>query len=392
MYKERKIYTLLEEHLSTRQVTVITGMRRTGKSTLLKELLKNIRTDNKLLIDLEKLDNRDLFNERNYENIVYLLQQRGIDFKKKSYIALDEIQLVPKIVSVLKYMYDEYDIKFILTGSSSFYMKNYFSESLSGRKKIFELNTLSFSEMLIFNEVPHINDSPFDKSFSNIEYERLKYYYELYIEYGGFPEVVLEEKNSNKKDILRDIIDSYINVDIKTISDVKNVQNIFNLIKTLSSRVGNRMDFSKLSSILGISRPTLYNYIYLLEQSFLISLVPVFANNPDREIVKAKKLYFNDNGIVSLFENAGSGAKFENCLFNQLRQLGALNYYATKSGKEIDFILNQEIGIEAKETPTERDLKQIQTTSQKAGVKKYRLVGRFPSPNFNDYVWGGDIR
>lgn len=392
MYKERKIYTLLEEHLSTRQVTVITGMRRTGKSTLLKELLKNIRTDNKLLIDLEKLDNRDLFNERNYENIVYLLQQRGIDFKKKSYIALDEIQLVPKIVSVLKYMYDEYDIKFILTGSSSFYMKNYFSESLSGRKKIFELNTLSFSEMLIFNEVPHINDSPFDKSFSNIEYERLKYYYELYIEYGGFPEVVLEEKNSNKKDILRDIIDSYINVDIKTISDVKNVQNIFNLIKTLSSRVGNRMDFSKLSSILGISRPTLYNYIYLLEQSFLISLVPVFANNPDREIVKAKKLYFNDTGIVSLFENAGSGAKFENCLFNQLRQLGALNYYATKSGKEIDFILNQEIGIEAKETPTERDLKQIQTTSQKAGVKKYRLVGRFPSPNFNDYVWGGDIR
>lgn len=392
MYKERKIYTLLEEHLSTRQVTVITGMRRTGKSTLLKELLKNIQTDNKLLIDLEKLDNRDLFNERNYENIVYLLQQRGIDFKKKSYIALDEIQLVPNIVSVIKYMYDEYDIKFILTGSSSFYMKNYFSESLSGRKKIFELNTLSFSEMLIFNEVPHINDSSFDKSFSNIEYERLKYYYELYIEYGGFPEVVLEEKNSNKKDILRDIIDSYINVDIKTISDVKNVQNIFNLIKTLSSRVGNRMDFSKLSSILGISRPTLYNYIYLLEQSFLISLVPVFANNPDREIVKAKKLYFNDTGIVSLFENAGSGAKFENCLFNQLRQLGALNYYATKSGKEIDFILNQEIGIEAKETPTERDLKQIQTTSQKAGVKKYRLVGRFPSPNFNDYVWGGDIR
>lgn len=392
MYKERKIYTLLEEHLSTRQVTVITGMRRTGKSTLLKELLKNIQTDNKLLIDLEKLDNRDLFNERNYENIVYLLQQRGIDFKKKSYIALDEIQLVPNIVSVIKYMYDEYDIKFILTGSSSFYMKNYFSESLSGRKKIFELNTLSFSEMLIFNEVPHINDSSFDKSFSNVEYERLKYYYELYIEYGGFPEVVLEEKNSNKKDILRDIFDSYINVDIKTISDVKNVQNIFNLIKTLSSRVGNRMDFSKLSSILGISRPTLYNYIYLLEQSFLISLVPVFANNPDREIVKAKKLYINDTGMVSLFENAGSGAKFENCLFNQLRQLGALNYYATKSGKEIDFILNQEIGIEAKETPTERDLKQIQTTSQKAGVKKYRLVGRFPSPNFNDYVWGGDIR
>lgn len=392
MYRERKIYTLLEEHLSTRQVTVITGMRRTGKSTLLKELLKNIQSDNKLLIDLEKLDNRDLFNERNYENIVYLLQQRGIDFKKKSYIALDEIQLVPNIVSVIKYMYDEYDIKFILTGSSSFYMKNYFSESLSGRKKIFELNTLSFSEMLIFNEVPHVNDSPFDKSFSNVEYERLKYYYELYIEYGGFPEVVLEEKNSNKKDILRDIIDSYINVDIKTISDVKNVQNIFNLIKTLSSRVGNRMDFSKLSSILGISRPTLYNYIYLLEQSFLISLVPVFANNPDREIVKAKKLYFNDTGIVSLFENAGSGAKFENCLFNQLRQLGTLNYYATKSGKEIDFILNQEIGLEAKETPTERDLKQIQTTSKKAGLNKYRLIGRFPSPNFNDYLWGGDIR
>jgi predicted AAA+ superfamily ATPase len=392
MYLQRKIFSSLEDHIGKKQVTVITGMRRTGKTTLVKELLSHIKSENKLFIDLERMDNRVLFTEKNYDNIINSLGQRGLNFNQKVFLALDEIQLVPEIVSVIKYLYDKYTIKFILTGSSSFYLKNLFSESLSGRKKIFELYTLNFSELLTFNDVSFKENVFYEKNFNPAEYERLKFYYEQYIIFGGFPEVVLSKKTEDKKDLLNDIISSYINVDIKTISDLRNSQNIFNLVKMLAGRTGTRLDYTKLSSLTGISRPTLYNYLYLLEQSFLITLVPVIAKNPDKEIVKAKKIFFNDNGILNVLSDISSGAKFENSVFNQLRHLGEINYYALKSGKEIDFILNKGFAFEVKETPSENDVKYLKNLSRQIKISKSRVIGRHPSPNFDDFIWGGDIR
>jgi predicted AAA+ superfamily ATPase len=392
MYLQRKIFSSLEDHIEKKQVTVITGMRRTGKTTLVKELLSHIKSENKLFIDLERMDNRVLFTEKNYDNIINSLGQRGLNFNQKVFLALDEIQLVPEIVSVIKYLYDKYTIKFILTGSSSFYLKNLFSESLSGRKKIFELYTLNFSELLTFNDVSFKENVFYKKNFNPAEYERLKFYYEQYIIFGGFPEVVLSKKTEDKKDLLNDIISSYINVDIKTISVLHNSQNIFNLVKMLAGRTGTRLDYTKLSSLTGISRPTLYNYLYLLEQSFLITLVPVIAKNPDKEIVKAKKIFFNDNGILNVLSDISSGAKFENSVFNQLRHLGEINYYALKSGKEIDFILNKGFAFEVKETPSENDVKYLKNLSRQIKISKSRVIGRHPSPNFDDFIWGGDIR
>ncbi len=112
-------------------------MRRTGKTTLVQHILSEIVSANKVYIDLQRADNRNLFAEKNYENILLELAKNGLDIQKKMYIAIDEIQLVPEIPSVIKYLYDHHDIKFIITGSSSYYMKNLFSESLAGRKKIF---------------------------------------------------------------------------------------------------------------------------------------------------------------------------------------------------------------------------------------------------------------
>ena len=138
MIYQRKISKSLREHLSLRQITVITGMRRTGKTTLVKQILSEVNSENKLYIDFERFDERELFMEKNYENIIYALSQRGLDFSQKVWLALDEIQNVPNLDSVIKYLYDKYNIKFILTGSCSFYLKNRVTESLAGRKKIFE--------------------------------------------------------------------------------------------------------------------------------------------------------------------------------------------------------------------------------------------------------------
>lgn len=390
-YKARQIYPELKEHLSKKFITLITGLRRTGKTTLLKKLIEDFSGTNKIYIDLERLDNRELFSEKNYENIIMALNSRGLNFKKRALIAIDEVQLLPNIVSVVKYLYDNYQIKFVLTGSSTYYIKNLFSESLAGRKKIFELHTLNFGEFLGFKDVTFKSHKTFGGKFISAEYERLKNYYNEFIRYGGFPEVVLSKTNEDRKDIIHDILNSYLNIDIKQIAEIRDQKNIHNLLKMLAIRAGTRLDYSKISSLTGISRPSVYNYIDLLENTFLITRIPVLSKNKDREIVKAPKIFINDNGLLNYLAEVSSGVQFENAVFNQLKFFDRLHYYSLKTGKEIDFILNRETAIEVKETATIQDAVALKNLSAKIGITKNIIVARFQSPTFSDYTWGGDL-
>jgi len=370
-------------------------MRRTGKTTLLRKLMELSEIPQKIFFDLERIDNRELFSEKNYDAVVYALEQRGLRFSEKVLICMDEIQLVPNLPSVVKYLYDHYDIKFILTGSSSYYLKNHFEESLAGRKKIFEIFPLSFGEMLDFKGVEHIpSGAGFEQIiFSRPEYERLKPYYEEYIDYGGFPEVVLMPNIRDKKDMIADIVSSYINYDIASLMDFKKSEEAYKLIKLLAIRVGTRLEISKISILTGMSRYSVENYLQLFEQSYLIRTIPVTAGSPDREIVKAKKLYFLDNGIASMSAELSSGAKFENTIFNQLHHLGDVSYYSLKTGNEIDFVIDKKNAFEVKETPTEAHLKNVETLAKKIQAAQSFVIGRHPPLRvFPGFIWGGNIR
>ncbi len=189
-------------------------MRRVGKSTALKYLLTKISHSNKLYLDFERIENRVLFNQTSYNDIERGLTVLGLDLTKPAVLALDEIQLVPNSTSVIKSLYDQYGIKFLVTGSSSFYLKNHFSESLAGRKQIFEMWPLDFQEYLDFKGVDSSRIqierfSPFLFTF----YEVWKGYYHDFIRFGGFPEVVLAEFPEDKDNYLKDILNAYI-VDI----------------------------------------------------------------------------------------------------------------------------------------------------------------------------------
>lgn len=388
----RKIYPSLKNHLKSSHITVLTGMRRTGKTTALRYLMGEVESKNVLYLDLERLDHRELFAQKNYDAIVLMLEQLGLNMRQKAFLFLDEIQLVKNISSVLKYLYDHYDIKFVVTGSSSYYLKNFFSESLSGRKKIFEIYTLDFSEFLDFKEVVH-KDIDFRRGKFNVaEYERLRGYYEEFISFGGFPEVVLISNAEEKRDLLYDILDSYIRIDIQALADFRDLDAVTNLLKMLSQRAGTRVDYSKISRMVGMSRETVKNYIHFFEQTYIIALVSVFSKNPDREIVKAKKLYFCDNGFLGILSDAGSGAKFENAVYTQLRHHGSVQYYAKKNGGEIDFILDGKESFEVKETPMEQDERKTRTLSRAVGVKESSLIGRFKASDFDNFIWGGSIR
>lgn len=392
----RNLFSSLLKHLKTKQATVITGMRRTGKTTCLKMLLNNIESNNKIYIDLKSISNRLIFEEYNYDNIFkQLLLLYNLSKDEKIYLAIDEIQYVKNLTGIVKYLYDNYNIKFLLTGSSSYYIKNLFSESLSGRKKIFVLNTLDFGEFLIFKNIT-LPESDFLKNkFSKNLYEKLKLLYSEFLEYGGFPDVVLTDNVVEKKDILNDILDSYLMIDIKNFVDFQDASNIYKLIKVISSRVSNKLDYTKIANTLNISKTTVANYIELFESTFFLTRVDVLSNNSDKEIIKRQKLYLNDNGLLNILADVPSGAKFENLIFTQLRTKGEINYYSLKTGREIDFVFNKNISFEVKETSDTLDLYKLSKLSENLKISKNYMIYLNPnkiSLENKNYIWGGDIR
>ena len=393
MFYQRNIFLELKEHLEVKQVTVLTGMRRTGKTTLVKQLIEISPIRQKIYFDLERIDNRELFSEKNYDNIILALTQRGIIFSEKVLIAIDEIQLVPNLPSVIKYLYDTYDIKFLLTGSSSYYLKNRFNESLAGRKKIFDIYPLTFNELLRFKGIEMRRLAEFsEQPFMAATYEQLKNYYDEYINYGGFPEVVLTDKIRDKTDLIQDILSSYINLDIASISDFKKSSDCYKLIKLLAVRIGTKLDISKLTNFTSLSRAAVENYLELFEQSYLIRTIPVTSNSPDREIVKAKKIYFLDNGIAAVSAELSSGSKFENAVFNQLNHYGDISYYQLKTGNEIDFILNKNTAFEVKEAAYDNDLRNLKKLAKNLNIENCFVIGRHPNNLFDGFLWGGFIQ
>lgn len=389
----RKIYPDLENHLSKKQVTVITGLRRVGKSTALKYLYEKAETTNKIYLDLERIENQNIFLQNSYKDIERSLELLGFDFSQPGIIGLDEIQMAKNSSSVIKALYDDYGVKFIVTGSSSFYLKNHFSESLAGRKRIFEMYPLDFEEFLQFKEIntKSIQKEKF-KTFLPTYYDLYKSKYEEFIQFGGFPEVVLAENTDDKTAYLKDILNSHIELDVKLLGDVSSSDVLYKLILLLANRVGSKMDYSKIANLLGINRLKVKEYILLLEYTYLIKTIKPFTKGIDKEITKQPKIFFADTGLLQICGQTSSGAIFENAIAHQLGLVGEINYYEKSSGTEIDFILDKKTAIEVKETLSGFDVKSLQKRSKPLELEQNILIGRELAPSgFKDFVWGGNV-
>ena len=392
---ERFLFPVLKKALSDRRIIVITGMRRVGKTTTLRWLLDQIPSTNKIYLDLERLDQRALFQESNYEIVLSYFRNLGMDPDQPMTVALDEIQYVPNLPSVVKYLYDHHGIKFLLTGSSSYYLKNFFTESMAGRKIVYELYPLGFGEFLDFRGVPYRRRTSLQEMrFDPYEFERLKGHYEEFVTFGGLPDVVLASNPEIKFEILNDIFSSYINIDVQAMADFRKIGELQNLLKTLAIRVGNKINYTKLSQITGISRPTLNEYLEFLEKTYVIYQLPAYAGS-DKAVALGKKLYFRDNGIASILANPGEGALFENAIFNQLREYGELTYLNKGNEYEIDYVLTtpsaQAVGLEVKYHPTLSDDQKLKRVAQKNNLSQSWLVGKYPTPGFDNFLWGGSI-
>ena len=373
------LYKEIEPFINSPQAIIITGMRRVGKTSLLKFIFNRIDTPNKLFLDLENPVNQKYFEIEDYERIKLELEILGLDFSKRAFLFLDEIHQVKNIPSVVKYLIDHYNVKCFLTGSASFYLKNLFSESLAGRKYVFELFPLTFAEFLTFKG-SKINIPSDPKLITKPVFDTISNLYEEYLLFGGFPEVVLKESIEEKKRCLEDIFSSFFQMEVLKLGDFRKNKIIRDLIMILMERIGFKLDMQKLSKELGISRTTLYNYISFLEATYFIYLVKPFSKTKDVEIRKIPKVYLCDSGLANHFARIDEGRLFENNVFQNLRVKGEVNYYQRKSGVEIDFILNKKRAFEVKVTPTEKELKKLKELSQKLGLEEFKMVSKNYAP------------
>lgn len=377
MLYKRKVSPQIERHIKSREIIVLTGMRQVGKTTLYRMIFDGIKTKNKIFLDMENPIDQKIFEEDDYNNIISNFKRLGADTKKKMYVFLDEIQAMPEIVRPIKYLYEHYDIKFFVTGSSSFYLKNVFPESLAGRKYVFEIFPLDFEEFLVFKDVDKkfytaLNEK--DRNKDMIVYEKIKKLYDEYMEYGGFPAVVLAQGIEEKKMKLKDIFKSYFEKDVKNLADFREIKALRELILLLMQRTGSRLDITKLASEVGVSRETIYSFLSFLGGTYFVHFIEPFSRNVDREISGSRKVYLSDNGLLNNFAKISEGALFENSVFLNLKKYGKINYYQKRIGGEIDFVIDKKIAIEAKMKGTESDLKKLEKISASLGIKQYYLI------------------
>lgn len=375
MIIKREIYPKIKQVINSPEAIIITGMRRVGKTTLLQYILQNIESDNKIYLDLENPINQRYFEEKNYEKILDSFKVLGLNTKKQAFIFLDEIQFVKNVPSVVKYLMDHYKIKFFLSGSASFYLKNLFTESLAGRKYIFELFPFSFYEFLQIKN-KKINLKELKAGINEMIYEQINKYYNEYMLYGGFPGVAQKETAKEKKMALADIFTSYFQLEVRQLGDFRKIKIIRDLMLLLLERTGSRLDIQKLAKELGVARKTVYDYIAFLEDTYFIKLIRPFSRNRDSEIRSMPKFYVCDSGIINRFTTISQGSLFENTIFLALRTKGEVNYFQKKSGVEIDFILNKKCAYEVKIKPDKRALNRLRLLAGELKLKDYKIVSK----------------
>ena len=375
MLIERSLFKEIKPYFDSSQAIIITGMRRTGKTSLLQFIYQRIDSSNKLFLDLENPLNQKYFEESDYEKIKSELEILGLNFTKKPYLFLDEIQLVKNLPSVVKYLIDHYKVKCFLTGSASFYLKNLFSESLAGRKYLFELFPLTFKEFLLFKNSKIILPKNVELITKPI-FDTVLNLYNEYLLFGGFPEVVLKKSIEEKKKSLEDIFTSFFQLEVLRLGDFRKNKAIRDLIMVLMERIGSKLVIQKISQELGISRPTIYEYLSFLESTYFLFLVRPFSKKRDVEIRKAPKVYLCDSGLANHFAKLNEGTVFENNVFQNLRTKGRINYYQRKSGVEIDFILDKSRAFESKINPQPADVTRLKRLVFELGFKEFKVVSK----------------
>jgi len=332
--KREKYLSFLERNLNNKDIILITGLRRVGKSTLLKQLVYSLITDYKIQpkkIFYLSLDSY-LLKDMTIQDIVKEYRKiHNLATNDKIYLFLDEVTYKDSFKEELKNMYDLGNCKIFATASSATKLIDK-KALLTGRSRLLEVEPLDFQEFLLFR-----NYSP-----KKSEKYLLEKYFEEYMKYGGLPEYVLTKDpeyivSLTKNIIYKDIIAKYGLKDSEAIED---------LFRLLCERVGKQVSYNKLGNILGITKDSVKKYIGYFKETYLFYVIEKDAKSLNERIADNKKIYCADVGIKNVVTGFRElGAIYENLVFLKLKSNNPK--YVKIDGIELDFKFKDTL-VEAK--------------------------------------------
>ena len=382
---ERDLFTAIKPYLQDKEVLAIHGARQVGKTSLLQYIMDHISrtvTDHLFSIDLEDPVYLGICN-RGVEELLQYLRAKGLDIDRTLYLAIDEIQYLDNPNSFLKLFFDHYQgkVKLIVTGSSTFSIKSKFKDSLVGRILEFDLYPLNFREFLRFRNLSYDVEAPI---IPDAVHEELKGHYRNFALKGGYPAIALENVTDKQEKKLKQIISTYIKTDIRDLGKVRNIQKFNHLLEILASQSGNLLNVSELAATIGIAKQTIEEYLFIMENTYVIRVLHPYFRNIRSELTKMPKIFFEDGGIVNLLVNRSfadrlDGRLFENSVFTELRKQMAADsiyFWRTNKGHEVDFILEETEGAPCTAIPVEAKLqfRKKDLTSLKYFVEKYGVA------------------
>ncbi len=334
----REDYNKLRDLLEGRQIVMIYGLRRVGKTTtmyqIISDLLKEGTSPNSILYFSFDESSADM--DKVLDLFVKIAVRKPLLEIERAYIFLDEIQKARDWENKIKIYYDLYPhLKFVISGSSLLSMVDASSETLAGRIYRIRIEPLSFREFLKLRGY----DIPFDRLLYSLD--TLRPLFLDYIEKGGFPELVSEEDSWKMRNYIRSIvIDRIVNTDIPQEFAVQDLDLLKNLLELFLLNPGMILNVDKISSSLGRNRITVSNMIVYLERAFLIRTIGNFRPGRVAASRKLKKVYpyvpaFHIS-FLPTFGRYDEGRVFENAIISIL----PVQYYFRDGPTEIDFILN----------------------------------------------------
>lgn len=352
MYIKRQLEEKILKASEIYPVILLTGPRQVGKSTM----LLHIKEKNRNYISLDDPDALRL--AKNDPKLFFE--------KYKTPLIIDEIQRAPELFLMIKLIVDslKYEGKnnnglFWLTGSQKYLMMKNMGDSLTGRIAIFEMNSLSSSEIenknySFFN--PDIDEL---KNKANKKEEVKDIYKKIFK--GGMPK--LFESNVEKNRYFKDYINTYLEKDVRELDGVGKINEFYDFIVYLAARTSQELHYDNIAKELSVSGPTIKKWVNILEASGMIFILKPFSNNLTNRLIKTPKVYFLDTGLVcyltkwfnsEILENGNmSGAILETYVISEIvksylnndKDLNELYYYRDRDQKEIDLLIikNNEI-------------------------------------------------
>ena len=365
---KRILQDKVSDKIAPGKVVLIFGARRVGKTVMMREIVKAY-SGRTMMLNGEDYDSLALLENRSVVNYKHLLE--SVDL-----LAIDEAQNIPQIGSILKLIVDEIPhVSVLASGSSSFDLLNKTGEPLVGRGTQFLLTP--FSQ----REIAQIETA--------LETRRN---FEARLIYGSYPEVVMMDNFKHKADYLCDVVNAYLLKDILAIDGLKNSSKMRDLLRLIAFQLGNEVSYEELGKQLGMSKTTVEKYLDLLEKVFVIYRLGAFSRNLRKEVTKAGKWYFYDNGIRNAIIGAFSslalrqdvGALWENYIIGERRKANfnerlhkEFYFWRTYDKQEIDLIEEQENALIALEFKSGNKMPPEPKVFQKAYPQaEYHVVNR----------------